>query len=420
MKTTIFNPKPGGCIEAIPSKSHAHRLLICAALADKPTEIRCTKSNDDIDATARCLSSLGADIRYDGECFNVVPIKDPQTDASLDCSESGSTFRFLLPVVSALGVPAKFLLSGRLPDRPLSPLYEEMIAHGAVMSPMGSNPFEISGGISGGVYSFAGDVSSQFTTGLLLALPMTGYDSEIRLSGKIESRPYIDMTLATVRRFGIKADECDGIFRIKADRFISPRSCAAEGDWSNAAFMLACGALSEKGTTVTGLDPESAQGDRKIVDILSQFGAECTADGDSITVRASKLRGIEIDAADIPDLVPVLSVVASSAEGTTVIKNCARLRLKESDRLLTVSTFLSDLGADIHIDGDSLIINGKDKLRGGEVSSFGDHRIAMSAAVASVLCENPIVIDRSEAVSKSYPTFSEDFAVLCGKDCIIS
>lgn len=420
MKTTLFNSKPHGKIEAIPSKSHAHRLLICASLADKPTVIRCTKSNDDIDATVRCLCSLGADIKYDGEYFHVFPIKHPVSGASLDCGESGSTFRFMLPVVSALGVPAKFLLSGRLPERPLSPLYEEMLAHGAVMSQMGTNPFEISGTIGGGIYSFAGNISSQFTTGLLLALPMTGSNSEIRLSGKIESRPYIDMTLDAVSRFGITVNESDGVFKIKAGKFTSPGISAAEGDWSNAAFMLACGALSEAGTVVTGLDCNSTQGDRRIVDILAQFGAECSFDKDSVSVRGSKLHGIEIDAADIPDLVPVLSVVAAAADGTTVIKNCARLRLKESDRLLTVSTFLSDLGADIRIDGDSLIINGKDKLCGGEISSYGDHRIAMSAAVASVICENPVVIDRSEAVSKSYPTFFDDFAVLCGRDCIIS
>lgn len=418
MKKTLCTPKPAGVIEVIPSKSHAHRLLICAALADVPTVIRCTKSNDDIDATSRCLVSLGAKIEYDGESFHVDPIKKAIYGAELDCGESGSTFRFLLPVVSALGVNAKFLLKGRLPERPLSPLYEELVRHGETLAPMGSNPFEISGRISGGVYSFAGDVSSQFTTGLLLALPMTGEKSEIRLSGKIESRPYIDMTIDALDCFGISVNEENGVFSISDGQFRSPGHCSAEGDWSNAAFMLACGALSKEGVTVSGLNPKSTQGDRAVVDILSRFGAECHADGDKVSVRHAPLHGIDIDAADIPDLVPVLSVVASAAPGETVIRNCARLRLKESDRLLTVSTFLSDLGADIKIVGDSLVIHGKEKLCGGTVSSYGDHRIAMSASVASILCENEVTIEKSEAVSKSYPAFFEDFAALCGLDSV--
>lgn len=418
MKTTLCTPKPAGVIEAIPSKSHAHRLLICAALADKPTVIRCTKSNDDIDATSRCLASLGAVINYDGKNFHIKPIEKAVNNAELDCGESGSTFRFLLPVVSALGVNAKFLLKGRLPNRPLSPLYDELVRHGETLSAQGSNPFEISGKISGGEYSFAGNVSSQFTTGLLLALPITNEKSKIILDGKIESRPYIDMTIDALACFGISVGEEGGTFSIDKCRFVSPDYCSAEGDWSNAAFMLACGAFSQKGVTVRGLNMKSTQGDLAVVDILSRFGAICTFGKDSVTVCHSPLHGIDIDAANIPDLVPVLSVVASVAEGETVIRNCARLRLKESDRLLTVSTFLSDLGADIKIVGDSLVIHGKEKLRGGTVSSYGDHRIAMSAAVASTVCENDVTIENSEAVSKSYPSFFEDFAALDGLDSV--
>ncbi len=411
MNVTLEPISIGGQVGAIPSKSHAHRLLICAALADKPTKIFCPQTNNDIDATVRCLSSLGAKIDYDGQWFSVTPI-----DRLCECSdvamlypgESGSTLRFMVPVVLALGRKAEFHMEGRLPTRPMSPLREVLIEHGAVFSETGSNPLMVSGMLTGGDFAFEGGISSQFTTGLLLALPLLTEKSTVTLTGKVESRPYIDLTLASMKSFGVCATEGGNTFEIKPSAYVSPTELTVEGDWSNGAFMLCCGALSEVGVTVIGLDPDSTQGDKAVLDILGKFGADCSVEEDCITVKKNTLRGIEIDASDIPDLVPVLSCVAAVSKGTTLIKNCGRLRLKESDRLATVSEMLENLGADVRIDGDSLVINGKESLRGGTVQAYNDHRIVMSAATLSCMCENSITIEGAEAVSKSYPAFFAD------------
>ncbi|MBQ2727338.1 MAG: 3-phosphoshikimate 1-carboxyvinyltransferase [Clostridia bacterium] len=414
MNITLHHSSPKGTVSAPPSKSHAHRLLICAALSDKPCRIRCDRTNDDIDATVRCLTALGAEITYKDGVFTVNPIAKIPSHAVLDCGESGSTLRFMLPVTAALGADAQFVLHGRLPNRPLSPLYEIMEEHGVKMSPQGSNPFCISGKLTGGDFTFDGGVSSQFTTGLLLALPLTGEESRIRLTGKIESRPYIDLTLATIRQFGVQAEDLSTEFVLPRSRFTTPAGdVSVEGDWSSAAFMLCLGALSEEGITVTDLNPHTAQGDSAIVDILAAFGADCTRTGETVTVKKNALHAITLDAAEIPDLIPVVSVIAAAAEGTTVIENCGRLRLKESDRMETIRATIASIGGDCVLDDDRIIINGRKTLTGGTVSSFGDHRIAMSAAVASFLCENPVTIEGAECSAKSYPTFFSELEKLC-------
>lgn len=414
MNLTLHYPSPRGTVSAPPSKSHAHRLLICAALSDKPCLIRCARTNDDIDATVRCLTALGAGITYANGVFTVNPIEKIPDHAVLDCGESGSTLRFMLPVTAALGANAEFVLHGRLPNRPLSPLYEIMEEHGVKMSPQGSNPFRISGKMTGGNFTFDGGVSSQFTTGLLLALPLTDGKSRIRLTGKIESRPYIDLTLATIRQFGVNAEDLGTEFVLPQSRFTSPDGdVSVECDWSSAAFMLCLGALSEEGITVTGLNPHTAQGDSAIVNILTAFGADCTRNGGAFTVKKNSLHAITLDAAEIPDLIPVVSVLAAAAEGTTVIENCGRLRLKESDRMETIRAAITSIGGDCVLEDDRIIINGRKILTGGTVSSFGDHRIAMSAAVASFLCETPVTIEGAECSAKSYPTFFSELEKLC-------
>ncbi len=418
MNAILHHLNPAGCLDAVPSKSAAHRLLICAALSESPSRIRCAKINDDIEATVRCLNALGANICFQNGILHVTPLRTLPSHAVLDCGESGSTLRFLLPVVLALGVSADFQMSGRLPARPLSPLYEELISHGAVLSPQGSNPLSVSGKLRGGNYMMAGNVSSQFTTGLLLALSLLNEPSVITLTGKMESRPYIDLTLSILRTYGGNPTEENGTFRIFPTRYRAIPDGTVEGDWSGAAMMLACGALSEAGITVRGLDPASTQGDRAILPILAAFGAECRQSADGITVRRGNLHGITVDAADIPDIVPPIAAVAAAAEGTTVIENCGRLRLKESDRLETVSGMLRSLGADAMIKGDSLVIHGKKHLAGGITDSYGDHRIAMAAAVLAVVCEHPVTIQNAEAVKKSYPAFFQDFRLLCGDDGI--
>ncbi len=414
MKVTLSPSTPSGKIKAIASKSAAHRLLICAAFANKATELVCEEINDDISATVRCLNALGAKITRRDKSFIVLPIRTPRQNASLDCGESGSTMRFLVPVVAALGCGASFLMSGRLPDRPLSPLREELQSHGIEFSAVGSNPLTVNGKIDAGEYRIRGDVSSQFISGLLFALSIIEGESRIIIEGRTESAPYIDMTVDALYEFDAEPqrDE-DGFYVTGRKRLTSPEALTVEGDWSNAAFALCAGAISPRGkVSVYALDSESSQGDRGIIELLVRFGADVRRKGDCFTVRGTELYGIDIDASDIPDLVPVLAVVAAAAKGETVIRGAARLKIKESDRLSTVTDMLSSLGADIQKTDDGLIINGGNPLAGGEVSSYDDHRIAMSAAVASVICQNDVTVTSAEATEKSYPAFWEDFAAL--------
>lgn len=413
MNTTLHSPKLSGSVDAIPSKSHAHRLFIAAAFADRPTVIRCRAVNKDICATIDCLNALGADIREtESGVYEVKPVPGDITGrpAALDVGESGSTLRFMIPVSLAAGADSAFVCHGRLPERPLSPLYEQLVLHGAKLSAKGTNPFLASGKISGGAYELDGGVSSQFVTGLLLALPLTGADASVTLTGKIESRPYIDITLKTLRDFGVQVSEADSTFTLPAQKYVSPGEAEVEGDWSNAAFFLVAGAFSDEGITVGRVDMDSPQGDRAIVKILSDFGADVTVGDREVTVKRAKLTApaVPVDASDIPDLIPIVSVLASVSEGTTVIENCARLRLKESDRLVTIRDTLTALGADVRIAGDSLVIKGVEKLAGGTVSSCNDHRIAMAAAIAATVSAGDVTILQSEAVAKSYPMFFDD------------
>lgn len=381
-----------GAIAAIPSKSMAHRLLICAALAEGETQVECHGTSKDIEATRACLATMKAGGR-------------------LPCGESGSTLRFLLPVAAALGLDAEFLMEGRLPQRPLAPLDAQLAAHGAVLTRPQPEILRCTGQLTPGNYVLPGDVSSQYISGLLFALPLLDAPSTLTVTGKIESAPYIEMTLDALRQFGISVTREDSVFHIPACGYRSPGKAVVEGDWSNAAFWLCAGALRQP-VTVTGLNHDSLQGDRAIVELLAAFGAEVTQSGDSVTVRPAPLQAMEIDAAAIPDLVPVLSVVAAAAQGTTRIFNAQRLRLKESDRIASVKAMLENLGAKAEETADGLLIHGGMPLQGGTVDSCNDHRIAMAGAVASTICQNPVTILGAEAVEKSYPGFWSDHAQL--------
>ena len=434
MDVKIVPARLNGTVKAIPSKSQAHRALICASLADKPTRIECESESEDIVATVDCLLALGAGIQRELSEYVVFPMTrdSKEKSVSLYCGESGSTFRFLLPIVGALGRNASFILEGRLPQRPLSPLYEELVSHGCELSPQGSVPFNASGSLTYGRYSLGSVVSSQFISGLLFALPLLGGDSEIHLAGRPESFPYVELTMAMLETFGVQIGFDGTVFSIPGGQtYRSPGVARVEGDWSNAAFWLGAGALC-KGTDriiCTGLNLQSRQGDRAILDILARFGAriesnessESNKKNSSVTVFGArgKLRGIEIDARDIPDLVPILAVVAAFAEGTTVIRNAGRLRAKESDRLASVTDVLRGLGADINETEDGLLIHGVISLTGGKISSWGDHRIAMAAAIAATACREPVVIQGAEAVNKSYSGFFEDLRLLGGSVQVI-
>ena len=415
MNITVTPATLQGELRAIPSKSYMHRALICASFADGPTSLYCPETNRDIEATAACLRALGAEIVTDGGWYRVTPIDRslPVTEpAVLDCGESGSTLRFLLPVAAALGRKTSFHGHGRLPQRPLSPLYERMQEQGARLSPAGVFPLIVDGQLRPGDYHLDGGVSSQYFTGLLLALPLLSAPSRIYIEGKLESAPYVELTNGVLETFGVNPLWEGDCMEVTPQPFRSPGTLTVEGDWSNASFWLVAGALNGE-IRLTGLQMNSRQGDRAIVPLLREMGANISVDAEGVTVSRSLLHGIFIDATDIPDLVPILSVAAAAAEGETVITGASRLRLKESDRIRSVRDMLLALGAVCEETSDGLRIRGG-KLRSGTVNSCNDHRIAMSAAVAACACEGDVAILGAESAEKSYPSFFRDLQTLGG------
>ena len=416
--TATVSPGPRTGRVTIPaSKSQAHRLLICAVLGQEPVKLVCGGPSADILATARCLKALGADIRQTApDRFSVRPIAAATGGtARLACGESGSTLRFLLPLVGALGAEGTFVMEGRLPQRPLAPFDSVLKEHGMTLQQEGSL-LRCGGRLRPGEYSLPGNVSSQYISGLLMALPRLAGDSTLTVTGHMESAGYVAMTEDALRLSGIRLSREGQSWRIPGgQRCRLPGLCRVEGDWSNAAFFLCAGALSPDGITVEGLSLTSSQGDRAVADILRAFGAQITEGDGSVTVRKGTLRGITIDAAPIPDLIPTLSAVAAAAEGTTYIENAGRLRLKESDRLKSTAALLSALGGQAEEREAGLVIHGRPQLDGGTADSWNDHRIAMAAAVAACACRGPVTVTDSQCVAKSYPRFWEDFQQLKGE-----
>lgn len=421
MNITVTGKRLSGSAEIIASKSDLHRLLICAALSDTPTVIHGVVLSKDIHATIECLRAVAADIQSEPGRIFVRPYAAPRPEPLLDCNESGSTLRFLLPVIAALGTGGRFTGRGRLAERPLSPLYEMLEAGGCRLSPQGQFPLTVAGQLTGRDFAIDGGVSSQFISGLLLAAPLFKQDCTIRVTGTVESYPYIQMTCNALRCFGIQiVQQSPCIFHTPGGcRYTSPGVLRAEGDWSNAAFWLVAAAISKSyDFTLTNLNHRSLQGDMRIVSLLREAGVALQITGDRLQITtAERLQPLRIDAAQIPDLVPVLAVFACAIHGRTVIEHARRLIYKESNRLQTVFDMITALGGKIQMTDDGLIIDGSGKLRGGTVNACNDHRIAMSAAVAAFICEQPVTITDAQAVEKSYPDFYTEFAskgmVLC-------
>lgn len=394
MIATVHPGRLSGAVRVPASKSAAHRALIAAALADAPTSIALDSTNRDIEATVGCLNALGAQIEPADGGLNVAPVRrGAVASAALDCGESGSTLRFLLPVAAALGIPARFTGRGRLPERPNAALADALRAHGAQVD-SDALPTDVRGPIAGGAWTLPGDVSSQYVTGLLLALPLLKEDSEIALTTPLQSAAYVDMTLQTLKRFGIAAQPVESGWRVPGGQlFRSPGRIAVEGDWSAAAFWLAANAMGSD-VRAEGLSDDTAQGDRAILSLLGRH---------------------QIDASNVPDLVPALTVAAAARPGRTVITGAARLRLKESNRLAAVADLLRALGGRAEVLPDGLIIEGGHPLRGGTVDGRNDHRIVMAAAIAATAADGPVRITDAEAVEKSYPEFFRDYEKLGGR-----
>lgn len=387
----IIHPKKlNGSIRAISSKSHAHRLLICAAFSDQNTQIKCRSTGEDINATAICLAALGAGIQQNDWGFSVTPITEYPSFVRLNVGQSATTLRFLLPIVGALGIDAEFIMEGRLPDRPLSPLWEEMERMGCRLSRPTSHTLRCSGKLKPGMYQLAGNVSSQFVSGLLLAFPLMSGRSDLKILGNLESRPYVDLTLQVLQNFGISCK--DG--STASGKYISPGELTVEGDWSSAAFFIGAKALGSH-LSISGLSDLSLQADSavgRLIQVLKEHA--------------------QIDVSNTPDLVPVLCVVAACCSGAAFI-NIHRLRTKESDRVSAICAMLRALGCHAKADDDMLVVH-PGTFHGATIESCGDHRIAMAAAIAATVASGDVTITNAQCVSKSYPSFWEDYRKLGG------
>ena len=392
-----------GKVEIPASKSIAHRMLICASLAGN-SEISGINFSKDIDATIQAMSALGSMIYTDKNSADIPDLINPPEKAVIDCNESGSTLRFIIPVASALGVETEFHGRGRLPQRPIDIYIRELSKHGITFSYNNTMPFTISGKLTSGTYEIEGNVSSQFITGLLLALPLVDGNSEIILTSPLESRPYVDITIDVLKKYGIIIQENENGFSIKGNQKYTPHDDKVEGDFSQSAFFYVANALGSL-ITLENLNPASVQGDKKILDIISDI----KRDG-----------FVKVDCSDIPDLVPIISVLASFGESESVIYNAERLKIKESNRLETTASLINNIGGNAEVTADGLIICPTGNMHGGIVDSAGDHRIAMAAAIAGTKTSGEVIIKGAEAVEKSYPDFFKDYENLGGIVNVIS
>ena len=414
MNVTMKPFQANGTVFAPPSKSDAHRAIICAALSGGVCTIAPIALSDDIRATIGCVEALGATSKTENKTLTIdgTGVFSNKT-AILDCGESGSTLRFMIPVAAAGGVEATFLGRGRLPERPIGVYTEALPEKGVTVDTEGGLPLKISGQLKSGVYRVPGSVSSQFITGLLFALPLLKGDSDIILTSPIQSAGYINMTIRTMAKFGVEVDILDNGWHIRGRQHYVPSDYTTDGDWSQAAFFLVAGAVSGD-VEVLNANIDSAQGDRRIAALLREFGAEVIQDGDRLRVKRSQMTAIDIDASQIPDLVPVLAVCACFASGVTRITNAERLRIKESDRLKTTAQLINSLGGKVRELPDGLEITGVGKLYGGFAEGCGDHRIVMSAAVCASGAAEKIKCTDAMSINKSYPDFFEDYAKIGG------
>ena len=425
MIKTVSPGSLSGTIHIMPSKSASHRAVMMAALAQGETVLSPLQLSRDIVATLSCAKALGlvGDVfttPHEQQGFVRAALSGGERFAggsrTLDCGESGSTLRFFIPLALDGRGPVTFIGHGRLMQRPLDTYKELFTPLGARWDQCGDR-ITIEGTLTPGTYALRGDVSSQFITGLLLALPQLDGESVIRITTPLESRAYVELTRRVQRTFGVVSHwEDEQTLRIPGgQKAVSPGRVLVESDWSHAAFYLVAGCLSASGPLeLKGLDLHSAQGDRAIVDILRSMGAIIQTRPDAVTVCSSRLRSVQVDVSQVPDLVPVLAVAMAGAEGESRITGAARLRIKESDRLAAMHAALTACGADVTELPDGLIIRGGRKLHAAEIDGCNDHRIVMAMAVASALADGDLTITDAQAVSKSAPAFWEEFACLGG------
>ena len=387
MNVTILPGTLKGAVTPPSSKSQTHRAVLALMLAQGEGKLSNLAVSQDIQATQDCVAALksGQPAQADG-----LPL--------LDCGESGSTLRFLIPVALAVRGGGRFTGRGRLMERPQGP-YIRLFEEKGILWNQEGTCLTVAGQLEPGVYALPGNVSSQFITGLLYALPLLPGDSRIVLTTPLESRGYVDMTLDMLRRFDIKVEEQEDGFLVPGNQTYQARDLTLEADWSGAAFWYAANFLGAQ-VDIQGLNPDSVQGDRQI---------------GTLYWKLARPGNVDIDLSQCPDLAPPLAAMAAVRKGTTCFVHAGRLRMKESDRLETIARTLNALGAKAQVGEDTLTLEGVDHLEGGTVDGCNDHRIAMMAAVAAVACKEPVTILGAECVKKSYPRFWEDYTALGGE-----
>jgi len=409
-------PSPlSGSITIPASKSACHRSIICAALSNGTSIIKNCGISADIEATLSGMRALGASFQKCNGYLEFSEIKPPKS-CTINCKESGSTLRFLLPIAAALGVTATFIGEGRLPTRPLKVLID-VLRQGGVECSSGTLPLTISGQFKGGTYSLPGNVSSQYITGLLFALALTKTTSEIVLTTELESAPYVDMTISEMKCFGINVKPTDNGYKIRGNQSFCACERTAPGDWSQAAFFMSAAAI-DGNITIKGLDENSLQGDRKAIEVFKNFGAKVHFVNGELNIKKGTLKAISVDASQIPDMVPAIAVTAAFADGTTIIHSAARLRAKESDRLFETATRLRAFGVEVDETDYGLIIHGGNPT-GASIDGANDHRIIMAFAILASYSKNQSSIDGFEAINKSYPDFFDDFNKLGGNSNVL-
>lgn len=399
------------------SKSLSHRAVIAAGLCEGISYIRNVTMSEDIEATCEVMKNLGVSIIQHGDRLEIKGGKHVELlQPDLNCGESGSTLRFIIPISMLAEKMVTFHGKGRLVERPLTPYFEifetEKIKY---TTQAGSLPLTVEGGLKAGDFHLRGDISSQFITGLLFTLPLLPGDSTIHITTELESKGYVNLTLDILKQFGIHVenDKYKSFF-IPGNQQYFAKDYTVEGDFSQAAFFAVASALGSQVTCI-GLPENSLQGDRVILDILQSMNAKVTWEENGVNVASAELKGTVIDASQCPDLVPILAVLGSLAEGTTEIIHAERVRLKESDRLKAITEELNKIGAEVYERADGLLIKGKKQLKGGVVEGWNDHRIVMALAIASTRCSEPLIIRGSSAINKSYPAFLKDFISIGGK-----
>ena len=404
----------GGTLAAPPSKSMAHRAVLCAALAKGCSHIEHLEFSKDVSATLGAVAQLCADVTEGADSACITGLGGFKAlNGPIDCCESGSTLRFLIPLASLTGQTVTFTGRGRLMERPQLVYKTLWYGRGRFERDPDAGTLIVEGAVQPGSYALVGNVSSQFISGLLFALPLLDKDSIITIMPPVESRSYIELTRAVQAEFGVTSSWKDAdTLVVPGGQHYQPCDYTVEGDYSQAAFAAVLGAL-RGGVTVTGLSSWTLQGDAAILDVLRRCGAHYAITDEGITFSEAPLRGVEIDLADCPDLGPVLMALGLMCKGTTVIRNAERLRLKESDRIEAMEIELRKLGGDVTSDGGTITIHGSElHAPDAPLSAHNDHRVAMALAVLALAADLPVTIDGAEAVEKSWPDFWQALGAL--------